>query len=255
MIKTNHFFISYAGNKRRECDTIYKEIKELLDGDEIETIIEPYCGSSAISFYIAHNYPHKFKYILNDNNEHLIKTYEIFKDEKQLDILIEQLNEMCKDLNKEKYMAIVKQDTHISWFIKHKIYAIRAGLFKLDYKFKDFIFLKNTPIIKFLRTEDITTQCKDGIETLIKYKDDKRSLIILDPPYLELCNDFYKNSNTNIYEHCHKFPITDHISKTICILNDMWIIRLLFKDQIKMEYNKMYQPNKRKVVHLIIKNF
>ena len=29
MIKTNHFFISYAGNKRRECDTIYKEIKEL----------------------------------------------------------------------------------------------------------------------------------------------------------------------------------------------------------------------------------
>ena len=35
----------------------------------------------------------------------------------------------------------------------------------------------------------------------------------------------------------------------------MWIIRLLFKDQIKTEYDKLYQPNKRKVKHLIIKNF
>jgi site-specific DNA-adenine methylase len=255
MIKTNHFFISYAGNKRRECDTIYKEIKELLDGDEIETIIEPYCGSSAISYFIAHHYPKKFKYILNDNNEYLMKTYEIFKDEKQLDNFIEQLNETCKDLNKEKYMAIVKQNTHISWFIKNKIYSIRAGLWRLDYKFKDFIFLKNVPIINFLRSEDITFQCKDGIETLLNYKDDKRYLIILDPPYLELCNDFYKNSNTNIYEHCSNYPITEHTSKTIFILNDMWIIRLLFKDQIKVEYDKLYQPNKRKVKHLIIKNF
>lgn len=255
MIKTNHFFISYAGNKRRECETIYKEIKDLLDGDEIETIIEPYCGSSAISYFIANHYPKKFKYILNDNNEHLIKTYEIFKDEEQLNIFIEQLNERCKDLNKEKYIDIVKQDNSISWFIKHKIYSIRAGLWRLDYKFKDFEFLKNVPIIDFLRSENITTQCLDGIETILKFKDDKRSLIILDPPYLELNNDFYKNSNTNIYEHCHKFPITDHISKTMCIINDIWIIRLLFKDLIKCEYGKLYQPNKRKVNHLIIKNF
>ena len=69
-------------------------------------------------------------------------------------------------------MAIIKQNTYLSWFIKHKIYNIRQGLFPLDYKFKDFIFLKNVPIINFLRSEDITTQCKDGIETLSKYKDD-----------------------------------------------------------------------------------
>jgi len=255
MKKTNHFFISYAGNKRNECNDIYKEIKEILDSNDIDTIIEPYCGSSAISYFISHHYPKKFKYILNDNNEYLMKTYEIFKDPDQLDLLIQQLNDTCKDMDKTKYNTIIKENTHLSWFIKHKIYAIRPGLFNLNYKYKDYNSLKQTPIINFLRSEDITFQNKDGIDTMVEYKNNKNALIILDPPYLELCNDFYANSNTNIYQHCYENPIMEHLSKTLCVLNDMWIIRLLFKDQVKQEYNKMYQPNKRKVVHLIIKNF
>jgi site-specific DNA-adenine methylase len=255
MKKSNHFFISYAGNKRNECVEIYKELKELLDGDTIETIIEPYCGSSAMSYFISKNYPNKFKYILNDNNEHLIKTYEIFKDPEQLEILIQQLNDNCVDLNKEKYDNIIKQNTQLSWFIKNKIYAIRPGLFNLNYKYKNYESLKTTPIINFLRSENVTIQNKDGIETLKEYKDNNKALILLDPPYLELCNDFYANSNTNIYEYCHMNSIMAYQSKTMLILNDMWIIRLLFKDQIKSQYNKMYQPNKRNVVHLVIKNF
>jgi len=257
MNKLNHFFISYSGNKRKECETIYEEIRDLLDGDTIDTIIEPYCGTSAISYFISHNYPNKFKYILNDNDEHLIKMYEIFKDPEQLDIFIQQLNEATTSLDKDKYAVLIRQtaEPHLAWFIKHKIYCIRQGLFPLNYKQKSFDKLKDTPIISFLRSEDITTSVRDGIDVVEQYKDDERVLIILDPPYLQLNNDFYKNSNTNVYEYYSKNSISCMKSKTLLILNNIWIIRLLFKDHIKSQYNKMYQPNKRKVEHLIIKNF
>jgi site-specific DNA-adenine methylase len=257
MSKLNHFFISYSGNKRKECETIYEEIRDLLDGSMIDTIIEPYCGTSAISYFISHNYPNKFKYILNDNDEHLIKMYEIFKDPEQLDIFIQQLNEATTSLDKDKYAVLIRQTTepHLAWFIKHKIYCIRQGLFPLNYKQKSFDKLKDTPIISFLRSEDIITSVRDGIDVVEQYKDDERVLIILDPPYLELNNSFYENSNTNIYEYYYKNSISGMKSKTLLILNNIWIIRLLFKDHIKSQYNKMYQPNKRKVEHLIIKNF
>jgi len=257
MNKLNHFFISYSGNKRKECETIYEEIRDLLDGDTIDTIIEPYCGTSAISYFISHNYPNKFKYILNDNDEHLIKMYEIFKDPEQLDIFIQQLNEATTSLDKDKYAVLIRQtaEPHLAWFIKHKIYCIRQGLFPLNYKQKSFDKLKDTPIISFLRSEDIITSVRDGIDVVEQYKDDERVLIILDPPYLQLNNDFYKNSNTNVYEYYYKNSISGMKSKTLLILNNIWIIRLLFKDHIKSQYNKMYQPNKRKVEHLIIKNF
>ena len=62
----NHFIISYAGNKRQESNYIYEYIKDKLN--DIEYIIEPFCGSSALSYYLSTLYPHRFKYILNDNN-------------------------------------------------------------------------------------------------------------------------------------------------------------------------------------------
>ena len=44
----NHFFFSYAGNKREEVEHIYNK----LDLENIETIVEPFCGSCAVSYYI-----------------------------------------------------------------------------------------------------------------------------------------------------------------------------------------------------------
>ena len=45
----NHFIFSYAGNKRNESENILEKI----NFNNIETIIEPFCGSSAISFHIS----------------------------------------------------------------------------------------------------------------------------------------------------------------------------------------------------------
>ena len=51
MSKTNQCIYSYRGNKRCECDDIYKIIENNLEG--IDTIIKPFCGSSAFSYYIS----------------------------------------------------------------------------------------------------------------------------------------------------------------------------------------------------------
>ena len=73
----NHFFIPYAGNKREEVEPIYKEVENYLE--KIDTIIEPYCGTSAISYFISLKFPKKYKYILNDNNKFLIEIYNMIK--------------------------------------------------------------------------------------------------------------------------------------------------------------------------------
>ena len=69
----NHFYFSYFGNKRNEVNQIY----ESINFDNIDLIIEPFCGSCAMSYFIAQQQPKKFKYILNDNNEHLINFMKI----------------------------------------------------------------------------------------------------------------------------------------------------------------------------------
>ena len=71
--------MAYAGNKRNEVEGLYNEIKDQLN--DIETIIEPFCGSSVFSYYLSLKHPKNFKYILNDNNKKLIKIYKIMKDE------------------------------------------------------------------------------------------------------------------------------------------------------------------------------
>ena len=63
----NHFIFSYAGNKRNEVEQIFDKI----DLKDIDTIIEPFCGSSAMSYYLSTLYPKKFKYILNDNSKEI----------------------------------------------------------------------------------------------------------------------------------------------------------------------------------------
>ena len=55
----NHFYFPYVGNKREEVEYILNN----LNLDNITTIIEPFCGSCALSYYISTKYPNKFKYI------------------------------------------------------------------------------------------------------------------------------------------------------------------------------------------------
>ena len=251
----NHFLLPYPGNKRNECEGIYNEIINKLD--DITTIIEPFCGSSACSYYISTKHPKRFQYILNDNNKYLIQLYLIAKDESKLNKFIKVLDNKIKDLNKEKYDLIAKEDNLISWMITHKIYNIRAGLFPTTGRpiLKTFEYLKTCPIITFLQNENIKFYNVDAIRLMDAYTNNKKCLIFLDPPYLVSCNDFYKDAKVNIYEYLFNNKIENMKASLLLCLEKNWIIELLFNGQIKKEYGKKYEGSKKNTTHIIISNF
>ena len=58
----NHFFTPYSGNKREEVIKIYNSIDDI---NNYHTIIEPFCGTSAFSYYVwTLNKDRNIKYIL-----------------------------------------------------------------------------------------------------------------------------------------------------------------------------------------------
>ena len=97
---------SYAGNKREQVEKIVNNI----DFDKITTIIEPFCGSCAISYYISTLYP-GLKYILNDNNKHLREMFYLLKDDDKINLFENEYNDLLVDLTKDKYNELKKKMT------------------------------------------------------------------------------------------------------------------------------------------------
>lgn len=249
-MKKNHFIYSYAGNKRQEVEHIIG----CMSLKSITTIIEPFCGSSAVSYYISTLYPKKYNYVLNDLDDKLIMLYNCAKDPEKLQKLEDDVNILIIDINKEKYKNIIKNDTLESHIVKNKIYAIRPGLFPLDYKHKK-IDLVNCPIVKFLQTENVNITSEDGILCYNRFKDDKHNMLFIDPPYLISCNDLYTNKqNCNIYEYLHKNDIKKEKAQIILCLENNWIIQLLFNKHTKKLYDKKYEMSKKKTQHVVITN-
>ena len=262
----NHFIISYFGNKRNEVETLYNLIKDDLINKT--TIIEPFCGSSALSYYLSTQHPKKYNYVLNDNSTYLIEVYKILQDEEKTEDFIKKLNDMHTAIFKEKtpeerktkYLSCINENNVISWVYSCRIYSIRPGLYPIrdEKKFINYNFnnILKAPIINFLRTENIKFTNDCGTNCLNSYKDDENNLIFLDPPYLQLCNDFYQDKSLNIYEYLYNNNnITNMKAKIILILEDTWLTKLLFKNyKIIQTNNKTYQTSKKKTLHLTISN-
>jgi site-specific DNA-adenine methylase len=256
----NHFIISYPGNKRDEVERIYNN----LNLDDITTICEPYCGTSALSFYVSLKHPKKFKYILNDNDKNLIELYNLMKNKKKLLAFIKKINKRCFDKNnnfisKEDYKTIIQEKTFESWFIGHKFYSIRHSLYPLkDHKTPlNLETLEQIPIINFLRTEDIIIKNMDALDLIKEYQTKKDYFLFIDPPYIRTSYDFYSDqASCSIYEYLYNNPITNFSCLCVLVVEDIWIIRLLFKslEDKFIKYNKLYQLTKKQTNHLLIKN-
>ena len=83
----------------------------------------------------------------------------------------------------------------------------------------------------------------------------KECLILIDPPYINFCNAFYSSAKINIYEYIHDNNATLYPSKIVFILENIWIIKLLFKTWSELSiYNKTYQIGKKKTTHVIYTN-
>lgn len=245
-----HFFVPWYGNKRKEFQFFEKYI--LLNN--IDTIIEPFCGSCAFSFELSKKYPMKFQYILNDTDEDLIYLLKISKNDEELKRLQDDINnEIDKIKCKEDYNRLTGFKR---WFIHRKYYYIRPGMYPEGKVFKKLNF-DDYDILKFLRNEKIEIIKGNYTEIIEKYKNDNNVLMFIDPPYIMACNDFYseKKEGINVYEWFYKNPIENLNAKYLIILEDNWIIKLLFNQYIKESYGKKYQPSKKNTNHVIITNF
>ena len=253
----NHFYISYTGNKREEVETIYNN----LDFEGIDTIIEPFCGSQAMSYYISLN-KKGLKYIFNDNNKLLKEMYEIMIDDEKIKEFEKLFNETLNYIynDKEKYNEVVNRhgtQSLLSFFISHKVYTFRPFICppinNREWNYK--INLKTCPIYNFYKNNDIEFYDDDWLKIYLKYKDCSNCLFLFDPPYLSTCNDFYLDSSVNVYEYFFNNPIDKEKAKIYLILENIWIIKLLFKNNEFIIYNKNYNGyKKKKAEHIIIKN-
>ena len=265
-MKQNHFMIPYFGNKRKEVELIYNEIKDKIN--DIEFIVEPFCGSCALSYYISLKHPNKYTYILNDNNHQLIELINISKDEAKMSKFKDDLLKIYDNVynDKKKYLEVVKkakEGDYISFVFINKYYQIRPGIFPTEDR-RSKSSLENIDkcnFLNFIRTEKTLTSNKDAVEIYDLYKNNNNTLIFLDPPYLQTCNDFYLDSSINIYEYLFYNNIKKEKALICLCINDIWITKLLFKDIINTKsYDKTYEANgkkgegKKKASHIIILN-
>ena len=254
----NHFVFSYAGNKRDEVEIIYNN----LDFDDIITIIEPYCGTGAMSYYISLQQPKKYKYILNDANTLLIELFNIISDKDKLITFEKEINEIAKTLiTKNLYIECLKNINVKSYYISQKIYNIKPGLYPLNYKY-NYIDILNCPIINFLQTENIRIMNIDAVTLINENINNKNVMILCDPPYISTNNTQYNYDTIagpiNIYEWSHnQFNINRKKMKChfYIILEENWITKLLYKNLNVEKYDKKYTGVKKKtVIHCIYTN-
>lgn len=247
----NHFYMPYSGNKRQEVKHVYDNI----DFTDITTVIEPFCGSCALSYYIS-TQRKGLKYILNDNNTFLKEMYEIMLDDDKITNFEREFKELVETFEgkKDVYKEIVKQNNVMAWFIKNKVYNIRPGMFPLPTRgYKKTVDLKTFPIYNFFVNNDITFYTESGLTIYQQYKDSKNHLILLDPPYMRSCNDMYNDPSVAIYEYFYDNNVNEEEANIILILENMWIIKLLFRtNKILFEYDKQYHVTKKITTHIVI---
>ena len=121
----NHYFTAYVGNKRKEI----KDILPFINLDNITTILEPFAGSSAMSYYISTQYPNRFKYILNDNDKINYDLYNISRDTERtnefnenINKLIDEFNKYTDDVNRKIFYNSIDTKTLEGYIFKQKYY-------------------------------------------------------------------------------------------------------------------------------------
>ncbi len=271
----NHFFFSYVGNKRQEVEHIYNNIN--LEG--IDTIVEPFCGSCAVSYYIwSQNKDKNYKYILNDNDSNLIELLRLVRDNKYKDIE-DEVNKKREEITlyeddmieaKKIYVEYIKQQDVKGYLLANKCCSMRCGMFPLrEFKrhFNDKkIDLSLAPIYEFLKTANIEIYNEDANKIIDEYDNDN-SFIFLDPPYIASCNNFYSTDTTenieNIYEMLYHKGLKNFKCKMLICHENNWLFKILFKDYLdgEKEYKKQYETSmhwgkgKKQTTHICVKNY
>ena len=229
---------------------------------DIKNVIEPFGGTFAVTRIIYND--NKYNKFVNDNDEQLV---EIYKNPEAYSTLCKHLNTIAKKHVNENNNVIVKkflEETEkdklcienknvYEYWKKEKI--IRGGIVKIIKE------INHTKMIDTMKNIKFTFE--DYKIILDRYKYTKDSFIFLDPPYLFSDNSQYarqsKTQDTDMTDMI--YIILDMLkdkktkAKIMMIINDLKLLRYLFKDYIKGDYTRVYQTAKRKCQHLIITNY
>ena len=272
---------SYLGHKqKKEIKLFDKYIKDINNYD---LIVEPFCGHFGFSTYYCDNF--KGNYVLNDNNKVII---DIFKDVQDGNI-----NDYINIINTFKNTDTYKGKTYINTFKKlennkRETFQYKDLLKDLDLNNKhDYVLYKkfcnynrlfhkikndvNEETYKWMTDllKKSTITCGDFKDCIDKYKDNEKALIYLDPPYFQSNNADYTtyigdkkhDENKNVIDHTGIYiEILDilkdpSVKATIMFsINKNAITNYIYKDFILEDYNKTYQPCKRKENVFIISN-
>lgn len=261
MIK-NHFIFSYAGNKRNEIN----KLMPYIDFDDKKNIIECFCGSSAMSYHIWKQYGNQFNYYLNDLDNKLIDVYNLLKNVsiEEIEININKVKNRFISYTDDKERKAffdneIKKSSNIYDYIFNKKYSnLRCGLcpplnrlpkcnFVISDECRQFIF--------FLKSPNVYITCNNWLDVYNQFKDDDKNIILLDPPYIMSCNRHYDNQDCSIYEYLYNNKISNNKANIYLVLEDIWIIRLLFQnDKILYQYDKKYECTHKKTKHILISN-
>jgi len=244
------------GNKTTDI----KYFKDLLPM-ESKYIIEPFGGTFALSRIVYKD--QKYKKFVNDNDPTL---WEIYKNPQLYsDLLTKVNNHASKNYDEKKKYIIFKdflkdieddktidKNTPMYKYLRYEKF-IRGNLYKHCKKINHTIFLEQMKDIKFSND--------DYVEVINKFKNKKDAFIFLDPPYLFSDNSQYSKQQTDsdmtdiIVHLLSLFNDKNVKCKLMLVINDLKLLRFLFKDFIKGDYSKVYQLSKKKNKHLIICNY
>lgn len=259
----SHLYFSYAGNKRNE----YKEIKDKINFDNITNVIEPFCGSAAISFNIWLEYGDKFSYYLNDKYKFLTDYYDMIKITEPDDIY-NNINYVKQHITTDNFWLELDRNRGKNLFVDitiRKMSSFKVGFRRNgvelhpDRKFNYF-----TPIqlkfLEFIKCPYVYIYNNDWFDIFDIYKNDKQSLFIFDPPYLDTDNKYYNKPTYDVYQYFKNNNINSFDSKIFFMLEDIPKIRELFSsNNIYEPYDKKYNcislfKNKLPTKHIIISN-
>lgn len=227
-----------------------KYFKDLLPLD-VKNVVEPFGGSFAVIRDVYHD--NKYNKFVNDTD---LDLYYIYTHPQALINGFKFWNEINKKniLTRKKKELLMKSklNEHVKKYIIDNS-IVRGSLTKS----KNITDLKDE--LNLIKNINFTNM--DAFELIDKFKYKKDTFVFLDPPYLFSNNSGYftQNEKSDMTEYIiyflNLFNDRKVKAKVMLIINDLGILRHLFKDFIVGSYEKIYQISKKKMRHLIITNY
>ena len=241
----NYSPLRYPGGKNK----IYKYVKYLVDSNEIDTYIEPFCGGAGVALKLLLNNDVK-KIMLNDfdrsiyamwfsilhDTDSFIKkvreaVFTIEEWDKQHDI---QKNKDNVDLLTLGFSTFYLNRTNRSGLIQAGPIGGRAqtGNYKMDCRYNTEVLIKKIKLIAKNKNR-ISLYNLDAIDFIKQnIRRTRGSLTFFDPPYFVKGKQLY----TNFYEHIDHIDLRDTIDKYMS--KHKWILTYDFHEEIQHMYSK-----------------